>query len=373
MNSLQPTRIAAPPTSRRSRWIISAGQDLGWFHGSVLAGVALVLLFVLLPPLDNSSYSLAHPAVLLLFLWGWLFDGSHVWATYARSYLAPRADTASRAQLPGAWSWLLIPLGGVVALADAGLCAQGPSLLGSGGWLFRGFLVLAYGWAYWHLVRQHYGFVALYRRKAGQQGLAGARLDAALLYLGCLYPFVRFSLTPAFAASGLPVLVPPALVDGLRWALDLGCGLGFTTLLGLRISGLIEPFRLGPKHLFLLIVVCFHLLVFGLLDNLLTITASLTIFHNLQYHRIVWHYEQGKGRRPHGGLLPYLALGALLGLLWYGPRILAVAATASPLLRNLLLGLGWGVAFHHYLVDGRIWRLRRSPELTASLDRGARP
>ena len=28
------------------------------------------------------------------------------------------------------------------------------------------------------------------------------------------------------------------------------------------------------------------------------ITAALTIFHNLQYQRIVWQHERGRGRRP---------------------------------------------------------------------------
>jgi hypothetical protein len=129
--------------------------------------------------------------------------------------------------------------------------------------------------------------------------------------------------------------------------------------------------RLGPKHLLLGVVIGFHLLVFALLDDLLAITATLTIFHNLQYHRIVWQFERGRGRTPSGGLARYLAAGLVLGVLWYGPRVLGVAATSSDLVRNLLLGLGWGVAFHHYLVDGRIWRVRRSPQVARALDEGA--
>jgi hypothetical protein len=136
-------------------------------------------------------------------------------------------------------------------------------------------------------------------------------------------------------------------------------------------SGRVERFQLGPKHLLLVLVIGFHLAVFGLLDNLLTITATLTIFHNLQYHRIVWQYERGHGRTPSGGLLPYLSLGVLLGLAWYGPRIVGVALAPSDLVRNVLLGLGWGVAFHHYLVDGRIWRVRRHKEVARALDAGA--
>jgi hypothetical protein len=61
----------------------------------------------------------------------------------------------------------------------------------------------------------------------------------------------------------------------------------------------------------------------------------------------------------------------VLGLLWYGPRIVGVALAPSDLVRNALIGLGWGVAFHHYFVDGRIWRVRRGP-VAQTLD-AARP
>ena len=118
-------------------------------------------------------------------------------------------------------------------------------------------------------------------------------------------------------------------------------------------------------------MIAFHLATFALLDNLLEITATLTIFHNLQYHRIVWQYEAGKGRRPLGGLGPYLAAGLALGVVWYGPRVLGAHLAGPGLLRNVLLGVGWGVAFHHYLVDARIWRLRRAPAVAQAIDGGA--
>jgi len=70
-------------------------------------------------------------------------------------------------------------------------------------------------------------------------------------------------------------------------------------------------------------------------------------------------------------LLPYLALGLLLGLVWYGARTMGVVLARPDLVRNLLLGLGWGVAFHHYFVDARIWRVRRSREVGRALDAGA--
>ena len=154
--------------------------------------------------------------------------------------------------------------------------------------------------------------------------------------------------------SGLPVMLPTAALPGLRLALDVAFGIigsGLLAALIVRARG-----KLGPRHLLIAIVIAFHIAVFALLDNLLTITATLTIFHNLQYHRIVWDHAKAQGRSPAGGLVRYLALGLILGAVWYGPRVLGVAMVESDLARNALLGLGWGVAFHHYFVDGKIWK-----------------
>jgi hypothetical protein len=343
-----------------SPWIVSRRADLLWFHGSVLAGLALLVLFALLPPLRDAGYTPAHPAVLALLLWGVLFDGTHVFGTYARSYLAP---DAAHARLPGPASFALVALGPMLALIDHSLCPPEVSLLGHAGWLFRGFLLFAYLWAYWHLVRQHYGLIALYRRRANDRDTVEARLESALLWVGCLYPFLRFSLGEAYLRSGLPTLLPLAALPTLRFVLDLGTGAAAAALL----AALIRRTRaLGPRHLLMAIVVAFHVAVFAVLDNLLTITATLTIFHNLQYHRIVWQYEAGLGRSP--APVRYLGLGLLLGVAWYGPRIIGVALTHDDLSRNVLIGLGWGVAFHHYYVDGLIWRVRKHARLAAALD-----
>lgn len=350
-------------------WLLSRSQDLLWLQGSVLAGIALLLAFLALPPLDQGNYGALHPAVWLLLFWGVLFDGSHVMATYARTYFA--ADAHSRAALPGhaSFAWLLP--GPAIAVLDFFLFAPQPSVVGHAGALFGAFLAFAYAWAYYHLIRQHYGFLCLYRRKEGRTPSLVAP-DALFLWVGSAYPFLCFNLSEAYKTSGLPVVVPDAWLPVLRLLLD---GATAMALLGIAVAWLLraraEGEQPGPRHLFLLIVVGFSNLVFGLLGNLLVITAVLTIFHNLQYHRIVWQYERGQGRVPMGSVGVYVAAGIAFGLLWYGPRVLGVAVAESDLLRNMLVGLGWGVAFHHYFLDARIWRLRRQPVIAAALDRGA--
>ncbi len=358
----------------RQIWVVSRSQDLLWFQGSALAGVLLLLAFLALPKLDQSNYSVLHPAVWLLLFWGVIFDGSHVMATYARTYFA--ADAQSKAALPGSKSFAWLLLGPAVAMLDYFCCVPHPSVVGQAGWLFGIFLSLAYLWAYYHLIRQHYGFLALYRRKEGKTPSLFAP-DALFLWVGSAYPFLRFNLSDAYQSSGLPVLLPDTWLAPLRLALDAGALLFLLALVGFwlyRTSQQRESTqhqRLGPRHLFLMIVVGFSNLTFAVLDNLLVITAVLTIFHNLQYHRIVWQYEHGHQRVPMGSIGLYAAAGIGFGLLWYAPRVIGVATADGDLWRNVLIGLGWGVAFHHYYIDARIWRVRRQAAVGQALDRGA--
>lgn len=352
---------------RNQGWIISRNQDIIWLQGSVLAGLALLFLFFSIPGLNSANYSVAHPAVLTLLLWGVLLDGTHVFGTYARTYFAP--DKQSRLGLPSNLSWAVIAVGPAIALVDYIFCTPGPSLIGQAGWIFRYFLMAAYLWAFWHLIRQHYGIMILYRRKAGDyQG----NLDTAFLWTGCLYPYLRFGLSDYYAKSGLPLAVPLEWFSQARMVLDIGFVVALAALafMWLRRQGE-HPIKLGPKHAFLLIVVSFNILVFSLLENLLTITAALTIFHNLQYHRIVFLYEKGKNRIPMGTIYRYLGLGALFGVLWYGPRVLGPAVSSTNLIRNIILGVGWGIAFHHYVIDARIWKVRKQPAVAQTLDAGA--
>jgi hypothetical protein len=294
------------------KWIISRREDLLWFHLSALPALALGAAFAFGP---------RQAELPLLLAWGILFDGTHVFATWARSYL--RRDP----NLPGASSLWLLAVGPAAAIVDHF-------------WLpiFPAFLLAAYLWAYWHLVRQHWGFVALYGR---DQQLGW------LLWLGCLYPFARYGLSDAYLASGLPRLFPPEMLPAMRALVDAVSG---SLLL---VIAMVRTRRIGPAHLYVLVVIALHTLTFAFVPRLLPIMATLTLFHNLAYHRIVWHHEEKRGREI--SLWPYLAAGLCVGVAWYVPRI-ALAAGAPPLWSNLLVGGGWGVAFHHYLVDGRIWR-----------------
>src|SRR5258708_39169095 len=77
-------------------------------------------------------------------------------------------------------------------------------------------------------------------------------------------------------------------------------------------------------------------------------------------------------------LLYYIAFGIIFGLLYQGPRqVLGYLglkashgdATAQlPIPIQLGVAVLWGVAFIHYYLDSKIWRVRRDPSVGKALN-----
>ena len=108
-----PPRAPAPRAA--SRWILSPLPTCIWFQGSVLAGVALLVFFMLAPPLaagaDRDAAGAAGAAAV----------GDPVRRHPRRRHLRaqlPRARSAARAGLPGVWSLALLAVGPLAAVAD---------------------------------------------------------------------------------------------------------------------------------------------------------------------------------------------------------------------------------------------------------------
>src|SRR6185295_8793850 len=73
------------------------------------------------------------------------------------------------------------------------------------------FFFVAALWAYYHLVKQHYGFMVLYKKKNNDLAPVDNALDRLLLMFAFNYPFVAFIAgDPAAMAR-----VPPALRSGV--------------------------------------------------------------------------------------------------------------------------------------------------------------
>ena len=345
------------------RWLISAQDDLVWFIGSVVTSYALLFLYV----------SGALPLVPMVAAWAILIDAPHVFGTFSRTYF-DRTERRNRARL--LWGSLLF-------------FAVGPLMV----WLGAGliFFFIAALWAYYHLVKQHYGFMVLYKKKNGDLAAIDNALDRLLLLVAFNYPFVEFIARDPEAMARVPALLRSS-VKTLSLLLLIGTIALLVVWIGRQVQRLIngQPLNL-PKYLLLAAAIPMHWIVLltPMPHKPIAIVAILTIYHNLQYHRLIWFHNRkyvtagDDSKQKYGAaelisrrLLFYIAFGIIFGLIYQGPRQVLgyVSLQSSPAEHSFLIQLGisflWGYAFIHYYLDSKIWRVRRDPSVGQALKMG---
>ena len=367
----------AEPRAVSVRWIISARDDLVWLIGSVASSYLLLVLYV----------KGVLPLVPMVALWAILIDAPHVFGTFSRTYF-DRTERQNRARL--LWgSLLFFAIGPLMVYAGAGLI----------------FFFLAALWAYYHLVKQHYGFMVLYKKKNDDLAPVDNALDRLLLLFAFNYPFVAFIARDPEAMKRVPAALQFG-VNGLAMVLLAGTIVLAVAWLGRQLQRAVTGEALNvPKYLLLAAAIPMHWIVLltPMPHKPIAIVAILTIYHNLQYHRLIWfHNKKYVGTAPRGSsptvkedsassatdlrkkygaaelisrrLLYYIAFGILFGLIYQGPRqflgyiSLKGGDGAQSFATQLGISFLWGYAFIHYYLDSKIWRVRRDPSVGKALN-----
>lgn len=356
------------------RWIIGARDDLIWFIGSVAASYGLLLLYV----------SGVLPLIPMVAGWAILIDAPHVFGTLSRTYFDLSEWKTRKRLLLG--SLLFFVIGPVLVLAGAGFT----------------FFFIAALWAYYHLVKQHYGFMVLYKKKNNDLAPLDNTLDRFLLMFAFNYPFVAFIAADPTAMARVPSLLRGG-VNAFGNLLLVGTVLLAALWLGRQVQRALQRQPLnGPKYLLLAAAIPMHwiALLTPMPNKPIALVAILTIYHNLQYQRLIWFHNQkyqtkiGAGnyeasraaidfKRKYGPaafisrrLIYYLAFGILFGVIYQGPRQylgylnLHTGDSTAALSRPIQLGIAflWGYAFIHYYLDSKIWRVRRDPAVGKALN-----
>ena len=202
--------------------------------------------------------------------------------------------------------------------------------------------------------------------------------------------------------------VPPVLRGGVKAvALILLVG---TIVIGIgwlirQLQRLILRESLNvPKYLFLAAAIPMHwvALVTPMPAKPIALVAILTIYHNLQYHRLIWFHNQkysasdrgssptvregakdsGRMRVPHSVPLHSLVVASSSISRWEFSSASSIRArvsisaisTFTPAIHRrrcvpVQLGIAflWGYAFIHYYLDSKIWRVRRDPSVGQAL------
>ncbi|MFN0104191.1 MAG: hypothetical protein ACKV2U_19165 [Bryobacteraceae bacterium] len=323
-------------------WIISQRDDLVWFIGSALVGyLALALMWS------------GFPVFPILVIWMLGIDGPHVLATVTRTYF----DRQARKEL-GPALWVIVPF-----------MLVGP-IAGYFGHLSL-FFVFAVCWQHFHIVKQHYGFVMLYKAKNKERNRFDLKLDRWFLIGSLWVPLAGF----VIATRGW--LQPWA---GMVWQ---GAVVLYLVLAGVWIGRQAVKYVRNetlniPKVALIGAVVplqwlAFHHATENGPDGIIRAAIALGLFHSLQYHRLLWFHNRNRysvpDARERNGLAARLSdrvwiyMGVAIGLNF----LLAVLPVAYSPWRDMAVAATWGFAFTHYFLDSKIWRVQGNRELAVAL------
>jgi hypothetical protein len=323
--------VATAAAGTSPRWIVSRSVDLSLVIGSVVAGYIYLGL-----------YTALHVKITLLW-WFWSvgFDGTHIFATASRTYF----DKEARARDPKLLYGSLIvffSLGPLMVLAGQ-----------------KGLLALLVGvWAYYHVIRQHYGFLVLYKVKNRDLLPLDNTLDRVFLGVMMIFPpFHRFFIHHP-EELGIKLAFPQ--YEPVFWAI-----VGITAAVWLVRQ--VGRFRNDiPKYLLLAGVIPLHWLTFAYMSWQAAV-PTVTIVHNLQYHALVWFHNRnryGAGRVITRSIFAYVATALVFSALYRIPGFQLGQVS------DLAFGFFCGFGLTHYYLDSRIWRVRHDPGLRQALQLG---
>jgi hypothetical protein len=334
----------------RLRWIVSPRYDLAFFIGSC----ALTFVFYGLYRIAHRfGFVLRGDSILITyFVFTAFFDHPHIFQTFARTH-ADRAEFTRRRTL---YTW------------------------GLGGFIVAGFGVIAAGWeaqlivgaaifGTWHIIRQHWGFLKIYKGLNDDRAALDNALDAGAYFTGmfaCFFQDYGDIRGPLVVYGDMAVTVPnlPGGWGEALWNvfLILLTGVGFRQC---QRAATGKPVNL-PKLLLMAAALSTHYFVFFATATPFLVAEALeTAFHDMQYHGWMMHYERRRFPHVRSVAGKWLAAGLIYGIVVGLIEIDGLLHPKSPALW-VFIPFTMVVLFH-YVVDGLIWRRRDDPEIFAQL------
>lgn len=342
--------IAANPGAMAPGWLRSQAFDLQF-----IVGIAVLAL--------ASGFAVAYDPRLfgpILFADLWLLGYHHVIASYTRLGF----DAASRREHRFLILWL--PL--IVIAAVAGLAA------GIGLWTLA--TIYLY-WQWFHYARQSWGVSQVYRRKAGGAADDDPRLAKLVFYAVPVWGILsRSHQDPgSFLGIRLEVIPVPEI------AVNVAGAVAALTLLWWLATRLLMWWRgaLPLAHTFYMLshFVIFYV-AYVLIPSIDVGWLVVNIWHNAQYIVFVWMFNANRfkdGVDPKARLLSTMSqprnvwLYALVCLGLSTVIYLAVNNVLALLPLVPLVVVYQTLNFHHYVVDGVIWKVRKkSLQKTLGID-----
>ena len=333
--------MAAQTEPVSSIWLRGASFDLHFIVGiaalALLSGWAVVLEPRLFVP------------ILLTDLW--LLGYHHVVATYTRLCFDRQSLHTHR--------FLLFGLPPIVLAA---VCIL---VFSVGVWVLA--TVYLY-WQWYHYTRQSWGISQVYRRKSGGLVNENHHLSTAVFYLLPLWGILRRSHQDPGTFLGLELRVLPVpeiavSVIGIAALLTLGWWIGMRVMAWYR----------GRLPLVHTLYMTSHFTVFYVayivIDHIDYGWLVVNIWHNAQYIVFVWLFNNNRfksGTNPKAKFLSIISqdqnawryFAVCIGL---STVIYLTISNMTAALLPLVIVIYQTINFHHYIVDGVIWKIRRKP------------
>jgi hypothetical protein len=342
-----PEAVAARrATVKPVRWIVSPRYDLTFFIGSCVLTLAFFGIYRIA---HHFGFVLRGDSILITyFLFTAFLDHPHIFQTFSRTHY-DRAEFAKRRTL---YTW------------------------GLGGFIAAGFVFMALGWeAYlivgaaiygtWHIIKQHYGFLKIYKALNDDRAPLDNFLDAAAFFVGmfaCFFYDYGDLHGPLVIYGDLKVTMPSVPSEWGEWGWNLF--LVLITLVGFRQVWRAATGRTVnvPKLLLMAAALGTHYFVFFATATPFLVAEALeTAYHDVQYQGWMMHYQRKRFPEVKRVALKWLGVGLLYGVVVGVIEVLGLLRPGSWAMW-LFIPFTMIVLFHYY-VDGLIWRFRDDPDL----------
>lgn len=344
-------QTASPSAFLPGGWLKSKKFDLNL--------IATVMIVALLFGLSALAIPNLFRVILILDLW--LLGYHHVVSTFTRLVFDRASFREHRflvIQLP------LIVIGGTLAVV----------------WAF-GLWILPTVYLYWqwfHYTRQSYGIERMFRRSAPAEAIVSDRASKLALYLVPLFgiAYRSYQASPTFLGMEVAYIPMPLVLLG-------GLGVLAASAFAYWLFTLIPAARVGclstPHTLYLfshhLIFVTGYLLI----EDITVGWLVLNVWHNMQYIMFVWWFNNKRFKDqvdPDAPLLSTLSQSksvvsylvvcfTISSIVYFGldygyQMLVPEKAVVATLVTTMILN------FHHYIVDGVIWKRRKVKPASAT-------
>jgi hypothetical protein len=227
-------------------------------------------------------------------------------------------------------------------------------------------------WQWFHYTRQSYGIERMYRRKAPAGTSINDYITTRALYLLPLFGILYRSWQQPSRFLGMEVKYLPVSDAGL-WIVG---GLAAVAVIAWLATSLIALARGELALAHFLYVLSHHVIFFTgycLIPDITTGWLVLNVWHNLQYILFVWWFNNKRFNDqidPQAVFLStisqkqhwpgYIAVGVGIATLFYGALQFLSQNIVYHDAISLALVVSMVLNFHHYVVDGIIWKRKKA-------------